>query len=49
LRELAGQVAEQAPEVAGGLRKEGLRHGILGRLVKGLTERAGQCAKALDG
>lgn len=48
-RELGGMIAEHAPKVAAELRQEGLKHGILGRLVKGLVERAEECGKVLGG
>ncbi|HEX3119157.1 MAG TPA: type II toxin-antitoxin system HipA family toxin [Candidatus Acidoferrum sp.] len=44
---LADQIAERVPEVADRLAREGLRHSILGRLKRGLAERAGRCKKLL--
>ncbi len=49
VQELGGMIAEYAPKVAAELRREGLKHGILGRMVKGLVERAEQCRKVLVG
>jgi serine/threonine-protein kinase HipA len=45
---LADMVAERAPDVAKQLHQEGLKHPIIGRLVKTLTDRAKHCQKLLE-
>jgi serine/threonine-protein kinase HipA len=47
VRELVDFLSESVPEVAKRLHQEGLRHPILTRLVKALTERANDCKKIL--
>jgi serine/threonine-protein kinase HipA len=44
---LADMVSERVPDVAQQLAGEGLKHSILARLSKGLTERAAHCKKLL--
>ena len=44
---LADMVSDRVPEVAQQLAGEGLKHPILGRLSKGITERAAHCKRLL--
>jgi serine/threonine-protein kinase HipA len=48
IQELCEMITEHAPRVAAELRREGLRHGILERLVNGLRERAAHCQRVLN-